>query len=69
MKLSKDRAILIEIETDDIDEYIENKFMTLDYPVWLSISAHSKCKYIHEFLSSYRILGTSISILSCIDAF
>ena len=45
----------------NIDEYIENKFMTLDYPVWLSISAHSKCKYIHEFLSSYRIIGTSIS--------
>lgn len=45
----------------NIDEYIENKFKTFDYPTWLLISANSKCKYIPEKLASYRIIKSSIS--------
>lgn len=45
----------------NIDEYIEKDFQTFDYPVWLSISAHAKCKYLNEKLCSYRVLDTSIS--------
>lgn len=45
----------------NIDDYIAGKFRTFDYPVWLSISAHEKCKFIKEPLCSYRILDTSIS--------
>lgn len=45
----------------DIDTYINNNFLTFDYPMLLDISANSKCFYIHENLSSYRVLSTSIS--------
>lgn len=45
----------------NINEYIEKKFLTFDYPVWLSIAANSKCLYIHEHLVAYRILGNAIS--------
>lgn len=45
----------------DIDKYIFNGFNTFDYPVWLEISANSKCKYIHEKLAAYRIISSSIS--------
>ncbi|MCK9169270.1 MAG: glycosyltransferase [Treponema sp.] len=45
----------------NINNYIKNKFLTFDYPLLLDISANSKCHYIHENLSSYRVLPTSIS--------
>lgn len=45
----------------NIDDYIALSFITFDYPLLLTLSAHSKCKYIHEPLAAYRILGTSIS--------
>ncbi len=45
----------------NIDDYIQNKFKTLDYPVLLSVLAHSKGHYIHENLASYRVWGASIS--------
>lgn len=45
----------------NIDDYIERKFQTFDRPVWLAISKHSKCKYMHEALASYRVMGSSIS--------
>ncbi len=45
----------------DIDDYIDKNFKTFDYPVWLSISKHSKCKYLNEVTAAYRIIPTSIS--------
>lgn len=45
----------------DIDDFIQHSFKTLDYPILLSITAHSKACYIHENLASYRIWGKSIS--------
>lgn len=45
----------------NIDEYISLNFKTFDYPVWLSIAKHSKCKYLNEVTAAYRILSTSIS--------
>lgn len=45
----------------NIDDYIDKKFKTFDYPVWLSIAKHSKCKYLDDVTAAYRILGTSIS--------
>lgn len=45
----------------NIDDYIKNKFQTFDYPVWLTIAKHSKCKYLNEITAAYRIIPTSIS--------
>lgn len=45
----------------NIDDFIQHNFKTLDYPILLSITAHSKACYIHENLASYRIWGKSIS--------
>ena len=45
----------------NIDDYLNNKFITFDYPVWLSILAHSKVHYIEECTAVYRELATSIS--------
>lgn len=45
----------------DIDEYILRNFKTLDYPVWLSISAHSNIIYLDDYTAGYRCLSTSIS--------
>lgn len=45
----------------NIEEYIKNKFITFDYPVWLSIIAHNKIHYLEECTAVYRELGTSIS--------
>ena len=45
----------------DIDDYINNNFVTFDYPLLLTLAAHSKCNYIHKALSAYRILPTSLS--------
>ena len=45
----------------NINDYINNGFLTIDYPIWLSIAAHSKCKYINEPLCSYRQIASSIS--------
>ena len=42
-------------------EYLSRGFMTFDYPLLLGISNISKCHYIHENTTSYRILGSSIS--------
>ena len=45
----------------NINEYIERQFKTFDYPVWLSIAKHTKCKYLDDITSAYRTLPTSIS--------
>jgi glycosyltransferase involved in cell wall biosynthesis len=45
----------------NIDNYIDNKFITFDYPVWLSILAHNKVHYLPECTAVYREIGTSIS--------
>ena len=45
----------------NIDDYITNKFITFDYPVWLSIIAHNKVHYLKECTAVYRELATSIS--------
>ena len=44
-----------------IDDYIEKSFLTVDYPIWLSLASHSKCKYLNEVLCSYRQIASSIS--------
>ena len=45
----------------NIEDYINNKFITFDYPVWLSILAHSRVHYIEDCTAVYRELATSIS--------
>lgn len=45
----------------DIDEYVNLNFKTFDYETWLSISKNTKCKYLLDNTSSYRVLSTSIS--------
>ena len=45
----------------NIDDYIERKFMTFDYPVWLSLLANGSLHYLPENTSVYRVSGTSIS--------
>ncbi len=45
----------------NIDEYITNKFITFDYPVWLSILSHNKVHYLKDCTAVYREIGTSIS--------
>lgn len=45
----------------NIDDYIAGKFITFDYPVWLSIAAHSKCHFLKDLTSVYRISSNSIS--------
>ena len=45
----------------NIEDYINNKFITFDYPVWLSILAHSRVHYLEDCTAVYRELGTSIS--------
>lgn len=45
----------------NIDDYIAKNFKTFDYPVWLSVAKHSKCKYLNEVTAAYRILPSSIS--------
>lgn len=44
-----------------IDEYIQHGFTTLDYPMWLELSAVTKFKYFNKPFSTYRITGSSIS--------
>ncbi len=51
----------------NIDDYIKMKFITFDYPVWLSIIAHNKIHYIPECTAVYREIGTSISNTSNLD--
>ncbi|MCQ2360126.1 MAG: glycosyltransferase [Paludibacteraceae bacterium] len=45
----------------NIDEYVAGKFITFDYPVWLSIAAHSKCNFLNDITAVYRISSSSIS--------
>lgn len=45
----------------NIDDYILLNFKTFDYPVWLSISAHSNVIYLDDYTAGYRHLATSIS--------
>ncbi len=45
----------------NIDDYVAGKFITFDYPVWLSIAAHSKCHFLKDLTSVYRISSNSIS--------
>lgn len=45
----------------DINEYIKRGFLTFDYPVWLSLSFHKKCKYFQTAMAAYRIIPTSLS--------
>lgn len=45
----------------NIDDYIEHKFMTFDYPVWLSLLANGDLHYLEENTAVYRVSGTSIS--------
>ncbi|MCQ4872556.1 glycosyltransferase [Butyricimonas paravirosa] len=45
----------------NIDDYILLGFRTFDYPVWLSISAHSDVIYLEDYTAGYRHLATSIS--------
>lgn len=45
----------------NIEDYINNKFITFDYPVWLSILAHNRVHYLPECTAVYREIGTSIS--------
>lgn len=49
------------LEYCNIDEYIERNFVTFDYPVWLSLSFHKKCKYFQTVMAAYRIVPTSLS--------
>ena len=49
------------LEYCDIDEYIARGFVTFDYPTWLSLSFHKKCKYFPIVMAAYRIVPTSIS--------
>lgn len=51
----------------NIDNYIDNKFITFDYPVWLSILAHNKVHYLPECTAVYREIGTSISNASNLE--
>lgn len=45
----------------NIDDYVDGRFITFDYPVWLSIAAHSKCHFLNDMTSVYRISSKSIS--------
>ena len=45
----------------NIDDYIKHKFMTFDYPVWLSLLANGDLYYLEENTAVYRVSGTSIS--------
>lgn len=45
----------------NIDEYIESKFKTLDYPLWLEFSLRTKFKYLNYPTITYRIVSKSIS--------
>lgn len=45
----------------NIEDYIAREFKTLDYPVWLSISAHARIIYLDDYTANYRRLVTSIS--------
>lgn len=67
------RAVTVVFRRSDydkycnIDEYIKNKFITFDYPVWLSILAHKRVHYLPECTAVYREMGTSISNTSNLD--
>lgn len=45
----------------NIDDYISLGFKTFDYPVWLSILAHSKVHYLSDATAVYRVQSSSIS--------
>ncbi len=45
----------------NIDEYVDGRFITFDYPVWLSILAHSKVHYLSDATAVYRVQSSSIS--------
>jgi glycosyltransferase involved in cell wall biosynthesis len=45
----------------DFDYFIKNKFRTIDYPLWLAISKHTKIGYISEPTAVYRFLQKSES--------
>jgi glycosyltransferase involved in cell wall biosynthesis len=45
----------------DFDFYITNNFKTVDYPMWLAISKHTKIGYISEPTAVYRFLQKSES--------
>ena len=44
-----------------IADYVDLKFATFDYPVWLSIARHSKIHYLAENTAVYRVSASSIS--------
>ena len=45
----------------DFEKFLEEKLTTIDYPLWLELSFHSKVCYINESTAVYRILGTSLT--------
>jgi glycosyltransferase involved in cell wall biosynthesis len=44
-----------------IADYVDLKFATFDYPVWLSIAKHAKVHYLADNTAVYRVSSTSIS--------
>ena len=45
----------------DFDYYINNQYKTIDYAIWLEISANSKIYYLNEVTGIYRNINSSIS--------
>lgn len=44
-----------------IADYVDLKFATFDYPVWLSIAKHAKIHYLADNTAVYRVSASSIS--------
>ena len=45
----------------NMEDFVEHKFVTFDYPVWLGLAAVSDFYAMSEITSAYRVSGSSIS--------
>lgn len=45
----------------NMEDFVEQKFVTFDYPVWLGLAVFSDFYVMSDITSSYRVSGSSIS--------
>lgn len=45
----------------DINHYVNEKFVTFDYPVWMSLAANGKVHYLSSVCAAYRVSASSLS--------
>ena len=45
----------------NMEDFVERKFVTFDYPVWLGLAAVSDFYVMSDITSAYRVSGSSIS--------